>query len=148
MSPGFQDQVDQMMGRLAEHRNQLMETQARLAKETVKVTSKDRAITVVMGTRSDVREIKFNGDRYRSMAPAELGRALVQLLEQARADVHEKVNRAVAPFTGFGDEVRESMLGGTEALKAMNEARKLWPQQGPGGTAFGRRGEDEDETDG
>ncbi|MFF9479893.1 YbaB/EbfC family nucleoid-associated protein [Streptomyces sp. NPDC014733] len=147
MSPGFQDQVDQMMGRLAEHRDRLRETQERLAQETVKVTSKNRAVTVVMGTRSDVREIKFHGEQYRTMAPAELGRTLVQLLEQARSEVHAKVHSAVAPFTGFGDEIRESMLGGTEQLKAMQDARKMWPQQGAAG-AVRRGGDDEDETDG
>ncbi|GAA3185841.1 MULTISPECIES: YbaB/EbfC family nucleoid-associated protein [Streptomyces] len=146
MSPGFQDQVDQMMGRLAEHRDRLRETQERLAQETVKVTSKNRAVTVVMGTRSDVREIKFHGEQYRTMAPAELSRTLVQLLTQARAEVHAKVQSAVAPFTGFGDEVRESMLGGTEQLAAMQQARKMWPQ--PGAAAARRGGDDEDETDG
>lgn len=147
MSSGYQEQLNEIMGRLADHRNQLQETQERLARQTVKVTSKDRSITVIMGTQSDVRDITFQGQSYRTMAPAELGRALVEVLEKARLEVRATVTRAVTPMMGFGDEVRESMLGGTDELRMMREAqRKMWPQNGPGGARAGR--DEEDETDG
>ncbi|MFJ2629171.1 YbaB/EbfC family nucleoid-associated protein [Streptomyces sp. NPDC087532] len=147
MSSGYQEQLDQIMGQLAEHSNRLLETQQRLAKETVKVTSKDRSITVVMGTQANVREIKFHDDTYRSKAPAELGRVLVELLERARAEAAEKVNAAVAPMAGFGEELRGSLIGGTDQHRMMNEVRQqMWPQGGPG-AGHGRRTAGEDEGD-
>ncbi|WP_399083951.1 YbaB/EbfC family nucleoid-associated protein [Streptomyces sp. BBFR2] len=148
MSSGYQEQLNDIMGRLADHRSKLQETQERLAQQTVKVTSKDRSITVIMGTQSDVREIKFQGEAYRSMAPAELGRTLVQLLEKARLEVHETVTRAVSPMMGFSEEVRESMLGGTDQLRMMREVRqKMGLKDGmPDGPRTYR--DDEDETDG
>ncbi|MFD9811683.1 YbaB/EbfC family nucleoid-associated protein [Streptomyces sp. NPDC059080] len=147
MSAGYQEQLNEIMGRLADHTNQLQETQQRLAQQTVKVTSKDRSITVIMGTQSDVREIKFQGEGYRSMAPAELGRALVEVLEKARLEVRSTVTRAVTPMMSFGNEARESMLGGTDQLRMMREVQqKMGLKNGPGGSRSAL--DDEDETDG
>lgn len=147
MSSGYQEQVDEIMGKLAEHRDRLLETQQRLARETVKVTSKDRSVTVVMGTQADVREIKFHDDAYRSKAPSELGRVLVDLLERARAQAAEKVAAAVAPMAGFGEELRASVVGGSPEHRMMNEVReRMWPQGGQGMGQV-RRTAGEDETD-
>ncbi|MET9535479.1 YbaB/EbfC family nucleoid-associated protein [Streptomyces sp. NPDC006649] len=142
MGNGFQEQLDEMMGKLAEHRDSLLATQRELAKYTVTVQSKDRMLTVVAGAQGDVREVKFHTDAYRDMAPAELGAALVEVIGQAREQAGQKVRETVSPFQGAGAALRKSMTGGNEMDDLMGPLREMWPgPEGPGGTpGAGRNG--------
>ncbi|WP_406136919.1 YbaB/EbfC family nucleoid-associated protein [Streptomyces sp. NBC_01089] len=141
MDSGFQSQLDEMMGKLQEHRDSLVAAQRELAKYTVTVQSKDRMVTVVAGAQGDVREIKFHTDGYRDMAPAELGAALVEVIGQAREQAGQKVRETASPFQGAGAALRRSMTGGSELDDLMGPLRDMWAgPAGAGGSAPGGSG--------
>jgi DNA-binding protein YbaB len=85
--------------RLAEER--LRQTQDRLAKmrkkveETrITVRSTDNVITVVVDGQGELVSITFNTAKWRRMAPAELGAALVKTINKAREEGRAELMRA------------------------------------------------------
>jgi DNA-binding protein YbaB len=105
----------------AELRRQQERLQAlgsRLEEVKTKVMSKDGMITVTLDGRGDIATIAFNTAKYRRMAPAELGAALVQVLGQARTEAREQIMTAYRPFipSGLG---MDDLLSGKGDLKRM-----------------------------
>ncbi|HEY6494995.1 MAG TPA: YbaB/EbfC family nucleoid-associated protein [Trebonia sp.] len=94
-------------------RERLRETEDRLAKvrkeveeSRVSVRSTDNAITVVVDGRGELVSIALNGAKWRHMAPAELGDALVKTINKARADSRAELMRA------YRDEMPKPLLPG------------------------------------
>jgi DNA-binding protein YbaB len=51
---------------------------------------RNRLLSVTVGAQGDVRELRFRGEGYRDLAPAELADLLVRTIEQARQAAREK----------------------------------------------------------
>jgi hypothetical protein len=79
---------------------------------------------VTAGPRGDIRDITFHDTGYRSMAPAELGRLLVEVIEEARLKSRAEVTQALGPLMGFSAELRTSMLGGTPTGDLLEKMHK------------------------
>jgi hypothetical protein len=84
--------------------NELRRQQARigairkkLGTSPTKVTSKDRGITVTIGQNGTLESIEFNSQKFRKMAPAELGTALVETIRKAQLESRERILRAYQP---------------------------------------------------
>jgi DNA-binding protein YbaB len=132
MGSGYQEQLAQMMTQLDGQRQKLIAAREEMGKQTAEVTSKDRMVTVVVGAQSELRELKFHTEQYRSMAPAELSKALVEVIEKARTQVREKLMKSAGPLAAMGDELRESMMGGSDLHAMIGDMKKLWPETGIG----------------
>jgi DNA-binding protein YbaB len=83
-----------------------------------KATSKDGAITVTLDSRGEVSSIAFNTAKFRRMAPAELGAALVEVIRQARTQSREQVMSAYSQFIPGGLGL-EDLLSGKGNLNRM-----------------------------
>nr|WP_237419519.1 YbaB/EbfC family nucleoid-associated protein [Kitasatospora sp. SID7827] len=81
---------------------------------TASATTKDRMATAKVGSQGQVVSLTFHTDAYRSMAPAELGKVLADVLNEARATVGEQIAARIGRFDGLGETLRLSMTGGTE----------------------------------
>jgi len=83
-----------------------------------KVTSKDGMITVTLDGRGEIAAIAFNTAKFRRMAPAELGAALVETIGKARAEAREQVMSAYRSFIPEGIGLDE-MFSGKADLSGM-----------------------------
>jgi DNA-binding protein YbaB len=119
MSSPLQEQVEQAMTRLTEHRARMEEVRAEMKTANASVTSKDRMVTAVVGAQGQVVSLTFHTTAYRSMAPAELGAALVDVLNEARARIGDEVLATMRSVSGMGEILRHSMTGGTELEKLL-----------------------------
>jgi DNA-binding protein YbaB len=108
MSDDFQEQVRQAVERMREQQERLSELQRDLEQKTVSVRSKDRMVTATVGAQGQVVSLEFHTTAYRGMAPAELGNALVGVLNEARATMGKKIIEAVRPLGDFG-QVRKHL---------------------------------------
>jgi DNA-binding protein YbaB len=121
---------------LRRQQERLQAVSSRLREIKTKVTSKDGAITVTLDARGEVSSIAFNTAKFRRMAPAELGAALVEVLGQARAQAREQVTSAYRPFIPAGLGM-EDLLSGKGNLNRMfdDAVRKANDMlaHGPGG---------------
>lgn len=114
MGTSLRDQLDEALGELQAHQRKMVEIRDEMRKATATVRSKDRTLSVTVGSRGEVREIAFHGDGYRRMAPAELSATLIETLNQAGAELAGRVRGAFGPHQHVGRRIRESMTGGTE----------------------------------
>jgi DNA-binding protein YbaB len=64
-----------------------------------KASPKNKMLTVTVGGRGEVRDISFRGNAYRSLAPAELGKLLVETIEEARAQAYSQAMAAIAEIS-------------------------------------------------
>jgi DNA-binding protein YbaB len=98
-----------MHNMIEEAAKELRRQQARLATirkkmdgTTTRVASKDKMITVTIGQAGGVESIEFKSQKFRQMAPAELGALLVETIRQAQAKSRERLYRAYQPLLPEG----------------------------------------------
>jgi DNA-binding protein YbaB len=102
---------EKAMAELAQTQERLRETRAQLAAKPTKVTSKDGMITMTLDGGGEVTEIKFNTAKFRRMAPAELGAALVDAFSRARAEGRARMIEAYRPFLPAGLDPDQILAG-------------------------------------
>jgi DNA-binding protein YbaB len=89
------EQMRQAEVRLAQMRKKVEETR-------VTVRSADNLITAVVGGQGELVSVTFNTARWRRMAPAELGAALVKTINQAREESRAELVRCYSGMMPAG----------------------------------------------
>lgn len=120
----LQEQVAAATDELLEYQKKLRALQQDMSQTNVSKRSKDRTLTVEIGVGNVLREIKFHGTTYRTMAPAELSTVLIETINAAQQELGDKIRDQLKPYEGFGARLRESIAGGTEledALKSVDQ---------------------------
>jgi DNA-binding protein YbaB len=90
----FEEEVRQAQEELRETRARLSEMREKIGEHRATVRSADGMISVVVDGRGEVVSIAFNTAKWRRMAPAELGDALVKTISKARAGSREELMQA------------------------------------------------------
>ncbi|MFE4451356.1 YbaB/EbfC family nucleoid-associated protein [Streptomyces sp. NPDC056796] len=131
----LQEQLGEMTEGLLAHRDRLLKTQAEVAARTTTVRSKDRSMSVTVGARGDVREIKFHTEDYRRLDPARLGKAVLDIVGKAQEQAGREAYEAFAPLRGAGAAMRRSMESGSALEGLLAPLRAAAPgSQGEAGT--------------
>lgn len=127
MTSPLEEQVQASLAELRNYQAEMASVQHTLMERTVRTTSQDRLITVTVGGQGEIQKVEFNNTGYRSLTPSELGRALVAVIAEARAQMAEEVIEVMTPFLGRGQVLRDGMVGGTpldELFAPLREAAK------------------------
>lgn len=127
MTSPLEEQVQASLAELRNYQAEMASVQHTLMERTVRTTSQDRLITVTVGGQGEIQKVEFNNTGYRSLTPSELGRALVAVIAEARAQMAEEVIEVMTPFLGRGQVLRDGMIGGTpldELFAPLREAAK------------------------
>jgi|SRR5712691_10444116 len=119
---------DDTMAELFRTQEQFQSAHARLMEKPVKVTSKDGMIAVMLDARGEVTSIAFNTAKFRRMAPAELGAALVEVISRARAEGRSQVVSAYRQFLPEGMDL-EKIMSGKLDMESMLKAAKRRGEQ-------------------
>jgi DNA-binding protein YbaB len=127
-----------MHNALQDAENELRRQQARLKSvrkkldgATTKVMSRDRMVTVTLGVNGQLESIEFHTQKFRKMAPAELGSVIAETIRQAQAKTTERVLRAYRPLMPDSDMLT-SMLKGTGLDEMMEVAKRRADDLMPG----------------
>jgi DNA-binding protein YbaB len=123
----YAEQIEQAMASLQEQRTKMAAAAKELQAATASVTSKDRMVTVTVGAQGQVVSLTFHTTAYRSMAPAQLATLLTDLLNEARADIGDRVVATMSSFRGVGEALRASMTDGTELEELLAPLRSMRP---------------------
>jgi len=116
----FEDAVAEMY----RTQERLTAVRARLQEKPAKVTSKDGMITVTLDGRGEVTSIAFGTAKFRRMAPAELGAALVAVIRQARAESRARAIDAYQPFLPAGMDLGKIMAGEFSMTGMLDAAKR------------------------
>ncbi|WP_283091641.1 YbaB/EbfC family nucleoid-associated protein [Nocardiopsis sp. MG754419] len=90
-----------------------------MASATEEAVSKDRGISVKIDAEGELVELKFRTDSYKSMAPAELSDAVMDVIKRARGRMQQRVMEAYAPFAPEGIDMEAAREGGFDPAKMM-----------------------------
>ncbi len=134
MADWLEDQLHQAMATLKDQRDRIESAKAELASRTTSATSADHLVTVTVDAQNTVVGMKFHTTRYRSMAPEQLARTLVDVLGRARREMADTVVEVFGPLMDQRDDLRAAMTGNTKVDKAF---AGLW-NEAPS-DVFGRR---------
>jgi DNA-binding protein YbaB len=108
------DDCSREVGRLEEMRRALGQVSATAERS-------DGLVTVVVGPRGQVQDIRFDPKAYRKLSPGELSSAIMQLIAVATADVSGQTEKIMAPFLPAG-------LSYEQVLGAKGDFTALRPQ--------------------
>ncbi|WP_051830165.1 MULTISPECIES: YbaB/EbfC family nucleoid-associated protein [Streptomyces] len=131
MSNPFAEQIAQAMAEMQTELARAEELQKEMFELTSSVTSKDRMVTVKVGSQGQVVSMTFQTDAYREMAPAELAKVLTDTLNEARAKVGEQIAERIGRFDGLGETLRLNMTGGTELDEILAPLWEMKPDYQP-----------------
>jgi DNA-binding protein YbaB len=107
---------------LRRQQERLQAVSSQLREVKTKVRSKDGMITVTLDGRGEVSSIAFNTAKFRRMAPAELGAALVETIGQARAQSREQMVNAYRPFIPAGVGLDDLFTGKGNLSRIFDDA--------------------------
>lgn len=120
MTENMNFSLDEAIAELRKEQERLKSVRDGLQEVKSKVTSKDGMITVTLDGRGEISAIAFNTQKFRRMAPAELGAALVEVIGRARSEAREQVLDAYRSFIprglGYG---LDDLIAGQGDLDAM-----------------------------
>jgi DNA-binding protein YbaB len=96
--------LTEAISELRQQQERLQAVSSQLRETKTKVKSKDGMITITLEGGGEIASIEFNTAKFRRMAPAELGAALVDTIRQARTQSREQALSAYRSFipTGLG----------------------------------------------
>src|SRR5262245_59950573 len=122
MNDAGYDMIRQAAEDLDRKQQRLREIRAELAKSATKVSSTDKMLTVELDAAGELTSITFNSQKFRRLAPAELGTILVDTISRARTQSRQRV------FSAYKDLLPEGLrevLNGKPNVDAMfDDARR------------------------
>jgi DNA-binding protein YbaB len=127
MSSPFNEQLEYAMGALRAQQAKIQQVQRELRQAEFSMRSTDRMVTATVRAQGDLTDLTFHTSEYRSMAPAQLSAAVVEVVAAAQQRATEKVAERFRPFRGAGARLRESMTGGSEFERWFEPLRAMRP---------------------
>jgi len=121
MSSAGYDLIRQAAEDLDRKQRRLREIRAELAGTATKVSSVDNTLVVELDAVGELASIKFNSQKFRRMAPAELSALLVDTIKRARAENRDRVLSAYQDVMPAG--LRELVTGATSLDELFDKAR-------------------------
>ncbi|OQR63073.1 hypothetical protein B6E66_15645 [Streptomyces maremycinicus] len=127
-----EERLAKAMQSLESTRAAVADAEQRLREASVTVTSKDRSVEVTVGAQGDLRALRFQDGRYRSMAPAQLSAVVMETIGLARArmarqvvDTYRPISESVPRLPGMpGTEIDWDRLFGSTTEDDGSTARK------------------------
>jgi DNA-binding protein YbaB len=119
---------DDTMAELMRTQEHLQSVRAKLKEKPTKVTSKDGMVSVLLDDRGELTSIAFNTAKFRRMAPAELGAALVEVIGRARSEARNRLLSAYKPFLPEGMDLEKIMSGKLDMESMLTSAKRRGEQ--------------------
>lgn len=115
----YSEQMEQALARLREDQEKVARASASLASATEEAVSKDRAISAKVDSQGELVELKFRSSSYKSMAPAELSAAVMDVVKRARDRMQDRVTEAYAPFAPEGIDMDAARACGFDPARML-----------------------------
>ena len=90
MTSPLHNRIEQAMAEFERNKAAIGDLQNGMAATQTTISPKNRSISVTVDGQGELVEVKFPSNAYRTMAPAELGRLIVDTVTEARAEARGK----------------------------------------------------------
>ena len=122
MSAQPHESFEEAVNELRRSQERLRSLRKEMQSKATKVTSKDGMITITLDGKSEITSIVFNTAKFRRMAPAELGAALVETINRARNEGRARVIDAYKSMFPTGMDLDAIMTGKFSVDKMFDDA--------------------------
>lgn len=107
--------------RLRRTQRSLSEASASLESADAEAVSRDRMVSARVNARGEVAELRFHTSKYRTMAPAELSAAVLDVIGRAREEMERRVSEAFADLAPGSSEARAEVVNGGDPARLLAE---------------------------
>jgi DNA-binding protein YbaB len=132
MSAGMEDAVRRAEQDFMRTQDKLQSIRDKLEGSVTKVRSADRMVTITLDMNGFVEAVDFHSQKFRNMAPAQLGSVLAETLRDAQEQARARVLRAYLPLLPAGMPV-DGMPGGRKLEQMFEEAKRAVADASRGG---------------
>ena len=120
-SPLHNEMTDAMRG-LREKQEQIAAAMGSLQETTASATTKDRTIKATVDGQGRLTELAFNGQRWRDLAPKELGAKIVEVVADAQRQAAASVNELMGGLVPAGVDLERLRDAGPDLESMMDDA--------------------------
>jgi len=139
MSTSLQNRMESALANLRAQQEKIREFGFLMAERKVAVTSKNRMISATVDSYGRLVDLAIKGNRYRSLAPAELAKVIVETVAKAQDSAAKQTMAAAAEISPKAFEFG-SLTGREFDLDAMfDAAARLAEQPIPSGEESGKQ---------
>ncbi len=121
---GLADDLSRTLGRLQEMQRDLRQV-------TATARDKDGLVTVVVGPRGQLQDVRLDSRVYRRLTPSELSQTIMKLVGEATADVSGQLQTIMNPFLPEGVPYEE-ILGEKGDLTSLLPQAPSVREEAPG----------------
>jgi DNA-binding protein YbaB len=93
---------DELVADFSQQTERLQEMRRDLEKISATASRPDGLVTVVVGSKGQLQDVRFDPRVYRRLDTGELARAIMELVSEATADVTEQLKTVMTPFVPEG----------------------------------------------
>lgn len=134
---GLNDEFQLTVEALAKEYNRqvdgLRAAYAELSELTGTAESRDRMVSVTVGPRGQVRDIKLDPRVYRKLSPSELSSAILEQIGAATQQVAVRTKELMSPFVPEGLAVEDVLGEGASIESFLPQPVRLPDEEGPRG---------------
>jgi len=121
MAVPFEESMKELMAEFDKARTELASMQKNAESVSHKSRSKNRMLSVTVDGRGEITELKFHNQNWRTMAPGELGKVIVQTIKEAKDGAQQEVWAAMGSVLPAGVEAAELATGKLDWSAAIPE---------------------------
>ncbi|QUX20810.1 YbaB/EbfC family nucleoid-associated protein [Nocardiopsis sp. MT53] len=111
MSSSMREQMEAELERLHTTMRELSDASASLESATEEAVAKNRLVAATVDGTGRLTELKFHTEGYRTMAPAELSAAIVEVVGRAQKQMADRVAQAYEAFMPEGIDTQAAIRG-------------------------------------
>lgn len=111
MTSPLQDRIEQAYAQIEEQKAAFGQVEGRVAAVRCTASPKSRVVTVTVDGSGDLVDIKFPSKAYRSMAPAEFARVLIDTIRDARGQARDAAAKELQSLLPAGLPILDALNG-------------------------------------
>jgi DNA-binding protein YbaB len=125
MAEQFESALKEIMAEYEQARKDITQLQRAVESAAGSARSKNRMISATVDGRGEVTEVKFHGQNWRSMAPGELGKLVVQTITAAREAAQKQMWSSISTLVPAGLDLSAAVAGRLDWSAMTPEAVEL-----------------------
>jgi len=111
MSMPFEDAIQELMAEFESARTSLAKAQESIQAASGTARSKSRMLSATVDGRGEVTALKFHNQSWRSMAPGELSKVILQTIKDARQVAQQEMLASASKHMPAGLDLSEAISG-------------------------------------
>ncbi len=125
MTSGFESAFERVLADIEKKREDLERIQRSLNESTGSARSARRQVSATVDARGEITALKFHGQGYRSLPPAELADIIVSTIREARVAARTQMWESVQDLAPNGAQISELINGDHEWSAQVGEVFSL-----------------------